>query len=76
MRGTDGEVREASEMEVIRHPEGGCYLARYLSGPARDEIVALFGTDTVPLPWHHTADPEVVERDVRQRARADADRPL
>lgn len=61
------ETHPEGAIEVIRDPEAKCYLARYLSGPARDEILELFATDTVPLLWHHSAHPGLVVLDVRQR---------
>ncbi len=61
------ETLDAGSIEVIRDPGAKCYLARYLSGPARDELLDLFGTDQVPLPFHHSAEPDLVVLEVRRR---------
>ncbi len=67
MRRTYRETLDSGSIEVIRDPAAKCYLARYLSGPARDELLDLFGSAQVPLPFHHSADPDLVVLDVRRR---------
>lgn len=51
-------------LQVLRAPDG--YLLRYAAGPSRERILALFGTDTLPLPWTAAAPPERVVAAVRR----------
>lgn len=54
-------------LQVLRDNEACCYMVRYVSGPKRHQVLDLFETDTLPLPWTAEASEEDVLADVRRR---------
>jgi hypothetical protein len=53
-----------ARIEVFLSLEGGCWCSRHVDDP---EILELFGTDTLPLPFTPEATLEDVLADVRAR---------
>jgi hypothetical protein len=53
--------QEQNTITLHRSPDSKCWLAVF-SGPHAAEMVDLFGTATMPLPWCHTAKAEDVLR--------------